>query len=101
MYKHSSLYVKTYTKVHYVPQSVNSFDTMHVHLVFRSEKEMEEALKHDLDFTSQRYATDDPQSSQPTEEDDSICKWYEGKEFVSPRWKFEGGKIQEDIKSIV
>ena len=95
------MFRKVDTNVYSVPPSIDSFYIMHVQMGFKSSNEMENALKHELNFTSQRFTAGDPQSSQPSEEDDSTCKWYKGKKYVSPRWKFKGSKIHEDVKSLV
>ena len=93
------MFRKVDTNVYSVHPSIDSFYIMHVQMGFKSSNEMENALKHELNFTSQRFTAGDPQSSQPSEEDEIICKWYKGKEYISPRWKFEAGRIRDDIKS--
>ena len=72
---------------------------MHVQLTFRSKPELQRNLKQMLDFTSQRSEFD-PQTSQPTQDDEAACHRYEQSKYVSERWKCTGCKIHEDIESI-
>ena len=75
------------------------FDTMHVQLAFDSVEELQQSLRQVRDFTSQRSEIE-PQTSQPSEADEAICRRYDGSPFITARWKFAGCKIQEDIESI-
>ena len=61
--------------------------------------ELRRNLKQMLDFTSQRSEFD-PQTSQPTQDDEAACQRYEQSPYVSERWKCTGCKIHEDIESI-
>ena len=98
--KREGTFTKCYVRGPSVPPSANVYDTMHVQLMFRDSNAVHACFKSVLDFTSQRCTTDDPQSSQPTNEDERLCERYYEDNFMSDRWEFVDRRIVVDIRLV-